>query len=213
LLAAVLLAPASSTFVSLSQATLMDLDPPRHEQQMARWTFAGSAGAVVGPLALGAVVALRLGWRELFAGLVGLTLLTLAMTWGCRVPVAQQAVGRPTFRAGVSNALRALRRREVLRWLSLLECSDLMLDILLGHARAEWYSARAGQRVWPRQGADSACAGAGGPALPPERCPVAPAAGSHRTASGRPHDRCAATEEPPGAVSAAACLPEATSDH
>src|SRR5437763_6469781 len=78
LLAAVLLAPASSTFVSLSQATLMDLDPSRHEQHMARWTFAGSAGAVAGPLALGAVVALRLGWRGLFAGLVGVTLLALA---------------------------------------------------------------------------------------------------------------------------------------
>jgi MFS transporter, FSR family, fosmidomycin resistance protein len=133
LFAAILLAPASSTFVSLSQATLMDLDPSRHEQHMARWTFAGSAGAVAGPLALGAVVALRLGWRALFAGLVGVTLLALAMTWGCRVPVAQPAGGRPTFRAGVSNALRALRRREVLRWLSLLECSDLMLDILPGY--------------------------------------------------------------------------------
>ena len=30
------------------------------------------------------------------------------------------------------DALRALRRREVLRWLTLLECSDLMLDVLLG---------------------------------------------------------------------------------
>jgi FSR family fosmidomycin resistance protein-like MFS transporter len=133
LLAAVLLALASSTFVSLSQATLMDLDPSRHEQQMARWTFAGSAGAVVGPLALSAVVAPRLGWRTLFAGLVALTLLALAMSWGVHAPAAQPAVGRPTFRAGVSTALRALRRREVLRWLSLLECSDLMLDILLGY--------------------------------------------------------------------------------
>jgi FSR family fosmidomycin resistance protein-like MFS transporter len=120
-------------FVSLSQATLMDLDPSRREQQMARWTFAGSVGAVVGPLALSAIVALRLGWRTLFAGLVGLTLLALAMSWRFRAPAAQPAVGRPTFRAGVSNALRALRRREVLRWLSLLECSDLMLDILLGY--------------------------------------------------------------------------------
>jgi len=32
----------------------------------------------------------------------------------------------------VVNAVRALRRREVLRWLTLLECSDLMLDVLLG---------------------------------------------------------------------------------
>jgi hypothetical protein len=32
----------------------------------------------------------------------------------------------------VINALRALRRREVLRWLTLLECADLMMDVLLG---------------------------------------------------------------------------------
>lgn len=39
LLAAFLcLYPASGAFVSLSQATLMDLDPPRREQHMARWT-------------------------------------------------------------------------------------------------------------------------------------------------------------------------------
>jgi FSR family fosmidomycin resistance protein-like MFS transporter len=39
---------------------------------------------------------------------------------------------RGGFKQGVRDALRALRRREVLRWLTLLECSDLMLDILLG---------------------------------------------------------------------------------
>ena len=33
---------------------------------------------------------------------------------------------------GVVNALRALRRGEVLRWLTLLQFSDLMLDVLLG---------------------------------------------------------------------------------
>ena len=40
--------------------------------------------------------------------------------------------GQPTLRAGVVNALRALRRPEVLRWLTLLAFSDLMLDVLLG---------------------------------------------------------------------------------
>jgi FSR family fosmidomycin resistance protein-like MFS transporter len=36
------------------------------------------------------------------------------------------------LRVGVLDALRALRRGEVLRWLTLLEFSDLMLDVLLG---------------------------------------------------------------------------------
>jgi hypothetical protein len=31
----------------------MDIDPARHEQSMARWTFVGSLGVVAGPLALG----------------------------------------------------------------------------------------------------------------------------------------------------------------
>jgi len=33
---------------------------------------------------------------------------------------------------GIGEALAALRRRDVLRWLALLEFSDLMLDVLLG---------------------------------------------------------------------------------
>jgi len=47
LISFVLFFPASGAFVSLSQATLMDADPTCHEQNMARWTFAGSAGATV----------------------------------------------------------------------------------------------------------------------------------------------------------------------
>ncbi|MBN2394496.1 MAG: hypothetical protein JXR84_27430 [Anaerolineae bacterium] len=61
LLSFVLFYPASGAFVSLSQATLMDADPARHEHNMARWTFAGSLGVVAGPLALSAVVALGVG--------------------------------------------------------------------------------------------------------------------------------------------------------
>ena len=44
----VLFYPASGAFVSLSQATLMDLQPSRREQNMARWTLAGSIGVVAG---------------------------------------------------------------------------------------------------------------------------------------------------------------------
>jgi FSR family fosmidomycin resistance protein-like MFS transporter len=54
----ILFYPASGAFVTLSQATLMDSDATRHEQNMARWTFAGSLGVVMGPLALGP-------WRRL----------------------------------------------------------------------------------------------------------------------------------------------------
>lgn len=133
LLASVLLYPASGAFVSLSQATLMDADPSRHEQNMARWTFAGSVGLVAGTLMVAGASSVGLGWRELFFLLAGVTAAILALAWRRSFPQAHDSEERPTFKGGAAAALRALRRREVLRWLALLEFSDLMLDVLLGY--------------------------------------------------------------------------------
>lgn len=133
LLASVLLYPASGAFVSLSQATLMDADPSRHEQNMARWTFAGSVGLVAGTLMVAGASRVGLGWRELFILLAGVTAAILALAWRRPFPRAHDSEERPTFKSGAAAALRALRRREVLRWLALLEFSDLMLDVLLGY--------------------------------------------------------------------------------
>ena len=132
LISFIILYPASGAFVSLSQATLMDTDPARHEQSMARWTFAGSLGVVAGPVALGAAAMLNLGWRGLFLAFAGLTLIPLAMVYRLRLAIGQRESERTGFKAGVVDALRALRRGEVLRWLTLLQFSDLMLDVLLG---------------------------------------------------------------------------------
>ncbi len=121
-----LLYPASGAFVSLSQASLMDLEPERREHNMARWTFAGAVGAVLGPVLLAGFVWAGLGWRELFVCFavlaVGLVLLVR------RAPDDGTDGERPHVRA----ALRVLVRREVFRWLFLLELSDLMLDVFLG---------------------------------------------------------------------------------
>lgn len=57
LLSLLLISPASGAFVSVSQATLMDSSPGRREQNMARWTFAGSVGMTGSPLALAAAAA------------------------------------------------------------------------------------------------------------------------------------------------------------
>lgn len=76
--------PASGAFVSLSQASLMDLDPAEREQNMARWTFAGSLGVVLGPMALGGLIALSLGWRAVFVATAGLTTVVLALAWRFR---------------------------------------------------------------------------------------------------------------------------------
>ena len=120
-----LLYPASGAFVSLSQASLMDLEPERREHNMARWTLAGAVGAVLGPMLLAGFVWAGLGWRELFVCLavlaVGLVLLVR------RAPDDRTDGERPHVRA----ALRVLVRRDVFRWLFLLELSDLLLDVFL----------------------------------------------------------------------------------
>ena len=66
MIAFMLFYPASGAFVSLSQAALMDADPTRHEQNMTRWTFAGSLGVVAGPIILSAALVLGPGWRGLY---------------------------------------------------------------------------------------------------------------------------------------------------
>lgn len=63
LIAFVAFFPASGAFVSLTQAALMDSAPGRHQQRMAAWNLAGSAGAVGGPLLLAGVLAVGGGWR------------------------------------------------------------------------------------------------------------------------------------------------------
>ena len=126
LVAFCLLYPASGAFVSLSQASLMDLEPDRREHNMARWTFAGAVGVVVGPILLAGFAFAGLGWRGLFAVLavVAAALVFLLL----RSPEAEGADERPRLR----DALRAMARREVIRWLFLLELSDLLGGVLLG---------------------------------------------------------------------------------
>ena len=69
--------PASGAFVSLTQAELMDAQPGRQVQVMARWDLAGSTGAVAGPLLLTAVLASGGGWRDAYLVLAGVA----AVTW------------------------------------------------------------------------------------------------------------------------------------
>ncbi len=127
--------PASGAFVSLSQATLMDRDPSRHDHNMARWTFAGSLGVVLGPPLLVGLSALGFGWRGVFLALAFLAGIVLLLAWR-RIPRDADHLPKfPPFAGlldGFRGAFSALKTPGVLRWLILLEFSDLMLDVLLG---------------------------------------------------------------------------------
>ena len=131
----ILFNPASGAFVSLSQASLMDAHPARHEQNMARWTFAGSLGVMLGPLLLGGVALMEWSWRPAYWILAVFSIMILFAAFR-RLPGTGSSIDQfPSLRAyfiSLRSALLALKDRSVLRWLILLEFSDLMLDILHG---------------------------------------------------------------------------------
>ena len=128
LVAFALLFPSTGAFVSLSQATLMDLEPERRELNMTRWSIAGGVGAVAGPLLLVLFTVLGGGWRALFAAFAVLALVLTVVAASTHSRVRPHA-GRPSVRA----AFAAIRRPLVARWLVLLEFADLLLDVLLGY--------------------------------------------------------------------------------
>lgn len=129
----VLFNPASGAYIGLSQAALMDSAPERRENNMARWTFAGSLGVVLGPILLAGALTVLFGWRGTFIGLAVLSSLILLAAW-TRMPYDEsQPVSFPQFGEVTRQfwiAISALRSRSIVRWLVMLEFSDLMLDIL-----------------------------------------------------------------------------------
>jgi MFS transporter, FSR family, fosmidomycin resistance protein len=171
LVAFVLFFPASGAFVSLTQSGLMDADPGRRGQHMARWELAGSAGALAGPVLVIAVLAAGGGWRSAYLALAA----AAAAAWAGvarkpPVPVpalpptsplpftaavrrapptspspSTAAVRRapPTSPSPSTTAVRsapptspspstALRQPGMIRWLLLLQVSDLLLDVFTG---------------------------------------------------------------------------------
>jgi FSR family fosmidomycin resistance protein-like MFS transporter len=131
LAALVLFFPASGAFVSLTQSALLDAGPDRRPQLMARWTLAGAAGDVAGPLLVAAVLAGGGDWRLAFV----LVAAAGAVSW-----LAVAATGRTMSGTGADDeaadswpglrsAVRIAVRAGALRWLLLLQLSDLLLDV------------------------------------------------------------------------------------
>lgn len=132
LLASCALYPASGAFVGLAQATWMDLEPASTGSNMARWVAAGSLGAVLGPLVLAAAVAISAGWR---GGAAATAVMAIPiLVWVSRLRFPEPHPELTDLRTAVRGALAALRRSRVLRWLTLLQLTDLLQDVFLGFA-------------------------------------------------------------------------------
>jgi FSR family fosmidomycin resistance protein-like MFS transporter len=128
--------PASGAFVTLAQATLMDLNPGREPHMMARWTVAGSVGSLLGPLLLAGGFALGLSWRHGYWFLVPVALLLVFLVLLHPFPrqtVVQVGDGQ-RMRALLSGLWEAVRNLHLMRWIALLELSDLLLDVFSGYA-------------------------------------------------------------------------------
>ncbi|HTS99722.1 MAG TPA: MFS transporter [Streptosporangiaceae bacterium] len=139
LAAFVIFFPASGAFVGLTQSGLMDADPQRREQHMARWDLSGSVGSVTGPLLLVVVLAVRGdgeaggGWRSAYLVLAALA----AAAWlavAANPPPLPGSPGpaRPGAGAAWRQVLAALGQPGVARCLVLLQVCDLLLDVLTG---------------------------------------------------------------------------------
>jgi FSR family fosmidomycin resistance protein-like MFS transporter len=137
LLGMVIAFPASGAYVSLSQATLMDLNPGREPHMMARWTVAGSMANLLGPLLLAGGFALGFGWRWAYFGLAGICMLLVVITWRRQIPLHPrlQQPGQPAHPMHdlLQGLWKGVRNPKLLRWMVLLQVSDLLLDVLTGY--------------------------------------------------------------------------------
>jgi MFS transporter, FSR family, fosmidomycin resistance protein len=132
LVPSILIFPASGAFVSLSQACLMDRHRGSETQAMARWSLAGSVGAVGGPMVFGAAILAGFGWRPMFALLAMLTAALTVSVVAIRNP-REVPQGGQSLRQLASGAWALAGDRRMTRWLLLLQMSDLMLDVLAAY--------------------------------------------------------------------------------
>jgi MFS transporter, FSR family, fosmidomycin resistance protein len=144
LAALVIFFPASGAFVSLTEAALLDANPQRRAQLMARWTLAGSLGALAGPLLAAGVLAVGGSWRTAFAVCAA----AAATSWLAMAAEGPGRVSRPGTPGagqdardageaepqtdgwpGIRAAGRITLRSGAIRWLVLLQVADLLLDV------------------------------------------------------------------------------------
>jgi len=127
LAAFVLFYPASGAFVTLTEAALLDAEPDRQAQLMARWGTAGWAGALTGPLLYAGVIAAGGGWQTSFLVMAAVS----ALTWLAMFSVRAGDNTDDEEPAGWRE-LKASLRWPVLRLLVVLEVTNWLVDVLTG---------------------------------------------------------------------------------
>jgi len=140
LLAFLIYFPASGAFVTLSQATLMDLNPGRQSQMMARWTLFGSTGNLIGPLIAAGLFAVGVSWRWNYVYLAALALVLTLLLLPRRFPAHRHTDDEDKnltiheLQALLPELWRSLKNPKLMRWYILLDLSDLLLDVYISFA-------------------------------------------------------------------------------
>ena len=110
---------AGGPFVGLSQASLMDASPGKHDSMMAWWTILGDIGFLITPLMVTIAYTLGINWRPLFLLGGALFFIYALFLAGMRFP-------RPgTFSEGEEEAETTLSSR-----LAAIRTAALNLDLL-----------------------------------------------------------------------------------
>ncbi len=132
LLATGIMYVASGAYVNLSQATLIDRDPRRAENTMARWVLMGAIGVTISPLLITFVLSADGSWRAVYLGTAILAIAFVPLLFMQRFnghAGADDEVG--SLKQLGRSLLAALRSRTLIKWIILTELADLMLDKLL----------------------------------------------------------------------------------
>ena len=122
---------AGGPFVGLSQASLVDTAPGKHEEMMAWWMLVGDVGFLLTPLMVAVAYAFGVDWRVLFLAGGGLFLVYALFLAGVRIPRQGMTTegAEVEVEAMVSSNLAAIRAAALdpglLRWALILPLLDM----------------------------------------------------------------------------------------
>jgi len=122
---------AGGPFVGLSQASLVDTAPGKHEEMMAWWMLAGDVGFLLTPLMVAVAYAFGVDWRVLFLAGGGLFLVYAFFLAGVRIPRQGMTTegAEVEVEATVSSNLAAIRAAALdpglLRWALILPLLEM----------------------------------------------------------------------------------------